>query len=192
MRKFIQFLLLSCLLALTLGCDEHYTPKPRGYFRIDLPEKKYTSFESACSFTAELPKYSQVEIISEASDSCWFNVVMPRHHARIHCTYLRFSGNVTPLVEDAYNFAFKHEVKANAIKRNGYQDSDSKVYGMVYDLTGNVASPVQFYVTDSVQHFIRGSLYFEHIPNADSIAPVIEFIRQDVLHFMETLEWSAL
>ncbi len=192
MRKFIFLLLLPSLLALVSGCEEHYTPKPRGYFRIALPEKNYTDFQSACSFAAQLPKYSQVEMISEALDSCWFNIVIPRHHARIHCTYLRFTGDVTPLVEDAYNFAFKHEVKANAIKRNVYENPDAQVYGMMYDLTGNVASPLQFYVTDSTQHFIRGSLYFEHIPNADSIAPVTEFIREDVLHLMKTLEWSAL
>lgn len=191
MRKTLSRFLVVFLVLLCFGCEEHYTPKPKGYFRIALPEKNYTTFASPCAFKVELPKYSQVEMISEATDSCWFNVVFPRHNARVHCTYLRFEGSVTPLVEDAYNFAFKHEVKANAIKRNAYQNSDANVYGMIYDLTGNVASPLQFYVTDSAQHFIRGSLYFEHIPNADSLAPVVDFLRQDVLHFMETLTWSA-
>lgn len=191
MRNPLLLLGSLTMLFFSMGCEEHHTPKPRGYFRINFPAKIYTEFASPCQFTAELPRYSQVEVISEAADSCWFNVVLPRHHARIHCTYLRFEGNLTPLVEDAYNFAFKHEVKANAIKRNAFNNFDAHVHGMVYDLTGNVASPLQFYVTDSTQHFIRGSLYFEHIPNADSIAPVVDFIRQDIVHFMETLAWTA-
>lgn len=187
-----QIGLLVLLFGVTfVSCDEHYTPKPRGYFRIAFPQKDYLSYQPACPIDLEVPKYSRIELINDNEDSCWFNIYVPKHRARLHITYIPVEGEVTPLLEDAYNFAFKHEVKANAIKRNLYENSDSKVYGMFYDLTGNVASPLQFYVTDSSRHFLRGSLYFQHSPNADSIAPVVEFIREDVVHLIETLRWRG-
>ncbi len=178
------------LFGVFIGCTEHVTPRPKGYFRIELPEKNYQSFTPNCPMTLQIPTYSRVETVSEHPDSCWFNLYMPRHKARLHMTYVAVSGDLTPLLEDAYTFAFKHEMKANAIKRTTYTNDSSRVFGMLYDLTGNVASPLQFYVTDSTSHFLRGSLYFMHSPNADSIAPVLEYVRADALHLIETLKWQ--
>ncbi len=190
--SFKQIGLLALLYGLALiACDEHHTPKPRGYFRIAFPEKDYLNYQPACPIDLEVPKYSRIELINDNEDSCWFNIYVPAHRARLHITYVPVKGEVTPLLEDAYNFAFKHEMKANAIKRNLYENNETQVYGMFYDLTGNVASPLQFYVTDSSRHFLRGSLYFQHIPNADSIAPVVDFIRKDVVHLIETLRWRG-
>lgn len=173
------------------GCEEHYTPRPRGYFRIELPEKNYTGYEARCGIQVEVPVYSRIELLSEHPDSCWFNVYLPRQKARIHLTYMPVQNNLQPLLEDAYGFAFQHEIKANAINRTVYTNDSTGVYGMLYDLKGDVASPLQFYVTDSTRHFLRGALYFQHIPNADSIAPVLDFVRQDALHLIETLRWEA-
>lgn len=177
------------VIAIAQGCAEHYTPKPRGYFTIAFPEKEYRSYQPGCPLSLDVPAYARVEKLSEHPDSCWFNIYVPRYKARVHLTYVPVRGSITPLLEDAYNFAFKHEMKANAIKRSAYANDSSRVFGMIYDLTGNVASPMQFYVTDSARHFLRGALYFQHIPNADSIAPVLNFIREDAVHLIETLRW---
>jgi len=182
-----------CLLltgTVLLSCTEHYTPKPRGYFRIQLPEKNYVVYTPQCPVSIEVPSYGKIERLNTHPDSCWFNVYIPKHKARIHLTYRAVEGDVTPLLEDAYNFAFKHEMKANSIKRTHYENDSNRVFGTLYDLTGNVASPLQFYVTDSTRHFFRGALYFQHIPNADSIAPVLNFVREDVVHLIETMRWS--
>ena len=179
---------MLCVLLMCIRVS--YVPKPRGYFRIDFPEKSYANYEGKCPFSFELPAYTKVELIrSESYDSCWFNVSFPRHNAKVHFTYLPVHNNLELYLEDAYVFAFKHEVKANAISRTQYHNPDSRVSGLLYDIKGNVASNLQFYATDSTNHFLRGALYFEVKPNQDSLAPVIDFIKADVVHLLETLEW---
>lgn len=187
MKKVISLLALIILIS---SCEQDFVPKPRGYFRIDFPEKSYVDYQGKCPFSFELPAYAKVELIrSESYDSCWFNVLFPRHNAKVHFTYLPVHNNLEFYLEDAYAFAFKHEVKANAISRTQYHNPDSRVSGLLYDIKGNVASNLQFYATDSTDHFLRGALYFEVKPNQDSLAPVIDFIKEDVVHLLETLEW---
>ena len=186
--KLVYSTVLACL---AVGCTHEALPKPRGYFRIDVPEKSYHVFEGKCPFTIEVPDYSRIEIVENHNslDSCWFNIAIPRLNARIHCTYLPVSGNLDKLLRDAFEYAFKHEAKASAIDRIIISDDATRVYGLIYDIKGNVASQVQFYCTDSVHHFLRGSLYFENMPNADSLAPVVGFLKADIMHLAESLEW---
>lgn len=187
-------LLSLCLLGLCMiamqSCEEIYTPRPKGYFRIHLPQKNYLNYTTQCDFSADLPTYSKIEIVRTSADSCWYNIVYPQFNAKIHCTYLPVKEDIGTMIEDAYVFAFKHESKANAIKRSEIHEDDANIHGMVYDLTGNVASPIQFFATDSTSHFLRGALYFSHAPNADSLAPVRNFIREDILHMMKTINWE--
>ncbi len=166
-------------------------PKPRGYFRIEFPEKTYTTFESSCPLSMELPNYSKVEIVRNqgSDDSCWFNIYYPRYKARIHCTYLPVGNNLEGMIRDAYGMAASHEVKASGMRRTLLSDEERKVYGLLYDIEGDAASQVQFFMTDSTSHFFRGSLYFFNPPNPDSIAPVLSFIREDILHIGETIRW---
>lgn len=93
-------------------------------------------------------------------------------------------------MEDSREFVYKHTVKADAIKETFYEDYDKHVYGILYDIKGDAASSVQFFITDSTKHFIRGALYFEVRPNKDSLNPVIDFIRQDVVHMFESIKWE--
>lgn len=181
---------LVAYLVMQSGRDEGI-PKPRGYFRIELPEKSYVPFESACPLNLELPAYSKVEILRNqpSGDSCWFNVFYPRFNARIHCTYLPVGNNLEGMIRDAYGFAASHEMKASGIRRTMMNDPERKVYGLLYDIEGDAASQVQFFITDSTSHFFRGSLYFFNPPNPDSIAPVLSFIREDIIHMGETLHW---
>lgn len=181
---------LVAYLVLQAGREEG-VPKPRGYFRIDLPEKTYTTFESTCPLSMELPNYTKVEIVrnSGSTDSCWFNVFYPRFNARIHCTYLPVGNNLESMIRDAYGFAASHEMKASGMRRTLLSDPERKAYGLLYDIEGDAASQIQFFITDSTQHFFRGSLYFFNPPNPDSIAPVLSFIREDIVHMGETIRW---
>lgn len=181
--------LVACILA---SCSQDFVPKPAGYFRIDLPEHNYTLYEANCPFSMEVPNASKVELVREhmSSDSCWFNVVYPRHRAKIHFTYLPVNGNFDQLAADTYEFAMKHEMKADAIVRTPFEVVGKKVYGQLYDLKGESASQCQFYITDSTKHFMRAALYFEVKPNPDSIAPVLAYIREDIFHMTESVIWK--
>jgi gliding motility-associated lipoprotein GldD len=172
--------------------QQNNIPRPRGYYRIELPEKSYRDYESACPLKIQLPEYSRVEIFRDrmSSDSCWFNVYFPKFNARVHCTYVPVHDNMDKLLHDAYGFAAKHEMKATALKRTPINDDDRQVYGIVYDIEGEAASQLQFFLTDSTQHFFRGSLYFFNEPNPDSIAPVLDFLRADIMHLTRTITWK--
>jgi len=176
---------------LTTGCRSNETPKPRGFYRIDFPEKKYQLFDSICPFSFEYPIYGKiVKDMDRNAEPCFFNIEFARYQGKIHLSYKDVSKNVSKFIEDAHTLAYKHTIKADAIDENPVVDEKRKVYGLIYEIQGNAASSVQFYVTDSVKHFLRGSLYFNVVPNKDSLAPAIDFFRKDILHLIETLKWK--
>lgn len=188
-------LALSVLLAsvgLLQACNNSsYTPKPRGYFRIDFPEKKYQKFDSTFPYTFEYPKYATVNAHPAASPTdFWINISFPKQKAYMHLTYKHVDKNIDTFLEDTYTLAYKHSIRADAIRESAYANDTAQVYGLLYDIKGDAASSIQFFVTDSVQHFLRGALYFRVHPNKDSLAPVVKFIDKDVVHLMESLRWK--
>ena len=166
-------------------------PKPHGYFRIELPKQEYRLYESVCPMNLEVSTAAQIEVFRDrqSADSCWFNIYYPRYNARVHCTYISVGNRLNDLIDDAYGFAAKHEMKATALRRTLVSDTLRHVHGILYDIEGDAASNVQFFLTDSSQHFLRGALYFFNPPNPDSIAPVLQFVRGDINHIAQTLEW---
>ena len=127
----------------------------------------------------------------KGSDPGWFNIEFPHYKAKIYLTYKEVDNDLDSLLDQSYDLNVKYHVsKADAIKEQVYSNSENKVYGILYDLKGNTASAVEFYVTDSINHYLRGSLYFASEPNADSLAPVIDFFREDIMHLIETLKWK--
>jgi len=171
--------------------NQKTTPKPRGYFRIQLPEKSYQPLNTSCPYTFEHPNYA--EIITDPGNSgnpCWINVKIPALKGNIHISYKKVDGKIKQYIEDARELAYKHTIKAEAISEQMYQAPERNVYGILYKLKGNVASPMQFFMTDSTDHFLRGSLYFRMEPNKDSLAPVIDFVEKDIRHLIETLHWK--
>jgi len=190
--------LIFILLLTTFSCREVTVPKPKGYFRIDLPEKEYIKFsgESVKSrntpFSFEYPSYGNLSFQAEDSrEPGWFNIEFPLYKAKIYLTYKDVKNDFAGLMEQSYKMNVKnHITKADAINEQQFNNIENKVFGILYDLKGNTASAVQFYVTDSVSHYLRGSLYFSAEPDADSLAPVIEFFREDIIHLIETLKWN--
>jgi len=176
---------------LIMACGHKGQPRPRGYFRIDLPEKDYVTFDSvACPFTLEYPSYGKIAQSNERNpEPWWFNIEFQKYRAKIHISYKKIDGNLPSILEDNYTLTYNHTIKADAIREKAFSDATNAISGMLYDLKGNTATAVQFYVTDSTKHFMRGSLYFFSQPNADSLQPVIDFFREDIIHLMESVRW---
>lgn len=186
------------LLSFLCGCREVAVPKPRGYFRIDLPVREYrpyveeTSAEGMIPLTFEYPAYGEISYKSDNSpEPGWFNIEFPKYRARIYLTYKAVNNDLAGLIEQSYRMNVRnHIIKADAINEQIITDYERNIYGILYDLRGNTATSVQFFVTDSINHFLRGSLYFDAEPHADSLAPVTEFFREDIIHLIETLRWK--
>lgn len=193
-RKLMSLLIVNCvLLSALVSCDNKtYQPKPKGYFRIDLPEKEYVSLDSMKHYRFEYPVYSKItpDYLSPEEKE-WVNVEFPSFKGTIHISYKSVDNNIEKYLEDSYYMMTKHIPRAMGIRDSVVDNPERKVYGLVYFLEGEgVASPLQFYLTDSVSHFLRGSLYFNVKTNNDSLAPVIDFITDDIRHLIETVEWK--
>jgi gliding motility-associated lipoprotein GldD len=185
--KFIPFLLISIL----FSCEgESYTPKPKGYFRIDFPEKKYEIVNDGCPFTFEKPIYTTITRNPRFTNPCWFNLEFNTLQATIYFSYEPIANNLDTFLENSRTLAFKHTVKATDIQQLIINHPEKKLYGLVYDIKGDAASEFQFHLTDSTNHFIRGSLYFNTVPNQDSLQPVLHSIKKDIEHLFTTFEWK--
>ena len=196
MLKFRHVIILAGITSLVTmlmpSCNEEYAPKPRGYFRIDFPEKSYIRFDTAFPYTFEYPAYaSVVPDTRPSSDPYWINVDFPQFKGRIHISYKPVHHNLNEFLEDSRTFVVKHIPKAEAIDDSLIYRPEDRVFGLVYYIEGaQAASPCQFFVTDSSSHFLRGALYFNVTPNNDSLAPVIDFIREDIRHMIQTFRWK--
>lgn len=191
--RFVGFLAVALLF---VRCSEDTpVPKPRGYFRIALPERSMREAASGCGLSFELPQYAGCATATPGEEPgfCGFNIVFPGFEAVMHCTYVRMGGSgemLDALVGDAHDLAFNHDIKATGIGRQQFDFPERRVHGLLFDLAGPVATPLQFFATDSLDHFVRGSLYFNHEPNPDSLAPALAHVRADLVHVIETLEWQ--
>jgi gliding motility-associated lipoprotein GldD len=174
------------------GCrPKQSAPRPRGYYRIDFPEKAYREYQGDCPYRFEYPVYGSVvkdqDILAEP---CWINIRFNEYNGILHISYKKVSQNLSAYLEDSHALAYKHTVKADAINETVIAKQEERVYGILYDIKGNTATSVQFYLTDSTRHFLRGALYFKTRIDKDSLAPVIQFFREDVIHFINTFEWN--
>jgi gliding motility-associated lipoprotein GldD len=187
----IYLFLLMALILLYSSCkEESPVPKPKGYFRIKLPEKKYIKFDRICAYNFETPVYSRIDTTPGSKEPCWINIHYPLFDATLHLSYKQIKNNLNGYLEDTRTLTYKHTQKASEIEELIIKFPERKVYGLLYDVKGDAASSIQFFVTDSTKHFLRGALYFNNVPNYDSIKPVLEFLQKDIDRFIETLEWK--
>ncbi|MDP3927845.1 MAG: gliding motility lipoprotein GldD [Bacteroidia bacterium] len=186
------FFIFSVFLLAACSSDTQTTPRPRGYERIEFPAKEYDRFYvNACHYSFELPKYALVRPDPyPAAEECWYNVYYKPFGATLHLSYrpVKNRTDLFKLFNDSREMVFKHVMRADQIVENYIQKPNYQ--GIYYELDGSTATNAQFYVTDSTHHFLRGSLYFNTKTNQDSIAPVLKFLKEDMLRLIETLEWE--
>ena len=182
--------ILSCLAY--YSCEAPLVSRPEGYYRIDLLPSKFNRVEVSCGVTLEKPNHSRLEIVDsdKSGDACWFNLHFTQHNARLHITQVEIHDNLINLMEDAQEMVFSHDIKSNGISRIRIIEKERKTNGVLYHIGGPVATPIQFFVTDSTDHFIRGSLYFNHAPNPDSTAPVVAKMMGDIERVMRSISWE--
>lgn len=193
-NKFCILLAALAIACFAASCDRQSDslPKPRGYFRIDLPEKAYTTVDTIGKYRFECPDYALVTPDPYSPDEKnWVNIEMPRFKGSIHLTHKPVDGNLGEYLEDVHTMVTKHLQKANGVRDSLICNEEHKVYGLFIEMDGKgVATPMQFYLTDSTKNFVRGALYFNFKPDNDSMQPVINFIREDIDHLIETFEWK--
>ncbi len=192
MRKFIAMCALaSCLLFASCSHDAPM-PLPLGYYRIDLPEPEYSQKNIDCPFGFEISKLSRLEFYESGKEGqkCWFDLYYPSLKARLHFTYKEVDGDLRGYIEESRSMTYEHHIKASRIVTDVLSFPERDVYGVMYSLEGNVASPLQFYLTDSTNHFFRGSLYFETKPNQDSLKPVLKYVQRDMKKFVASFDWK--
>lgn len=182
-----------------LGCnDDVFTPKPRSFPKVLYPEKAYQNFtEDYCNFTFEYPVYAQIQQDTNFFEDlpphdCWFDIYYPAFDGRVHFTYVNLrkqSNKLETLKQEAFNMADWHNKRANYIDEL-LINTENGVSGIAFDIDGPAASPFQFFLTDTTSNFVRGALYFNTQTRADSMAPVIDFVREDILRVIETFAWT--
>lgn len=181
--------ILAVPVLLLVACGNDPLPKPKGYFRIDLPEASYAPWTDSATFTADLPSYARVGIRPTQDAARWFDVRFAGQRATVHLTWSPVGDQLQALIEDAHGFKNTHQAMAAKISSERILRAPARVFGTVFNVEGDVASPFVFYVTDSTSNFLYGALYFDARPNADSLAPVTKRIREDMLRMISTLEW---
>jgi gliding motility-associated lipoprotein GldD len=193
----VKLILMSLTTIFISSCgddeDEVFIPKPKGFPRIDFPEKNYRLYDSLCPYRFEIPTYAFINNDKhKGADPCWINVNFPKYNAQIHLSYKAVKSNLDTFLNDSRDFAIKHQIKATGLDETIIVRDSAQVYGLVYDISGNTASNVQFYLTDSTHHFMRGALYFNVVPNIDSLKIVVDYLRKDIIHMIQTFQWKGI
>jgi gliding motility-associated lipoprotein GldD len=183
-------------LCLFFSCDDNDSigiPKPRGYFRIHFPEKKYHMYDAECPFSFEIPDYAQMyHSAAPNAEPCWRDLYFKPFRATLYISYKEITNDtlLPKLINESWQLTEAHTSVATGMLDSSIIRPADRVFGSVQLLSGNAATQVQFYLTDSVKHFIRASLYFYSPPNKDSIAPVLDFVKKDIFHLVNTLKWK--
>lgn len=194
--SFHYLFIILTVFAVACGEDE-YMPKPKGYFKIDFPERKYQSFhEPGYPYSFDYPVYATIIkdttfFDQKAENPWWINIDFKSLGGKLYLSYkeINQSHSLAQLLEDSYRMSHFHTKKADYINEPEFH-TPNDVHGLYYDVGGNAASAFQFYATDSIKHFIRGALYFDVTPNADSLKPINQFLREDIVHIVNSLKWN--
>lgn len=191
--KSFHILFFICGLSLLVACqDESYVPKPKGYNRIDLPENQYIPLKENHPYFFEYSAHAKIlKDTFDLSEPHWIYVYYPKLKANVQITYKSINQDPKKFQEyinDAFKLTSKHQIKAYSIEETMIKTPSGKTAN-IFELEGEVPSQFQFYMSDSTTHFFRGALYFRTATKNDSLAPVIEYVKADILHMLNTLEW---
>jgi gliding motility-associated lipoprotein GldD len=189
----LRFFYGFVIMLLISACEQNYLPKPLGYNRLPLPSAAYRLSPDTLPYTFEYSSHAQLlDDTTTISERYWIEIYYPLLKSNIHITYKRLDNNKKLLEEfmnDAYTLTAKHQIKAYAIDEVITRTPSGKT-AVIAELQGEVPSQMQFTMTDSTRNFLRGALYFETKVNNDSLAPAIEYMKKDIMHLINTLEWT--
>ena len=192
--KVLSYKLPFLLLLVLFGCTEaEVQPKPYAYHRIDLPERAYQRLDSTlCPYSFDYPVASILQSVANAENPCWMNIHYPALNATIYLSYKAIGpdASLNAMVAETQRLTYKHVVKASSIEEKLIYRAEDRQFGILYEVGGAAASATQFYITDSTQHFLRGSMYFYSKPEPDSLAMVIDYVLEDVRHLVESFQWK--
>lgn len=181
--------ILPLFFLLTCGEEQaDYWPKPFGFLRLEFPERIYSEYTSACPYSFEVADYFKV--VDKDTFCNMKDIVLDRFNATVNLTYIPVDTNLNLLIERSRQFVYEHSQFADAIEEEVIINNENKTYGLQYHISGDAASPYQFYLTDSVNHFMRGALYFNVRPNFDSVRSSLEYIKEDMHHMLNTTRWK--
>jgi len=197
MKSYTSFIIYLSILLFSSCYEDTYLPKPRGFYKIDLPEKKYQPFQKTdYPYSFEYPVYASISkdtlfFDQKTENPWWINLNFDSLGGKVYISYKQISSTQTleKLLEDSYKLSHYHTKKADYINEPEFHTANN-VHGVFYDVGGNAASSFQFYATDSFHHFLRGALYFDVTPNVDSLKPVNQFLQKDIEHLIQTLKWN--
>ncbi|MFN8287206.1 MAG: hypothetical protein U0V74_10655 [Chitinophagales bacterium] len=198
-KLFFLAVLCFCFFGIAglLSCNHDYSAKPKAYPRVVYPERRYELFDPPnCPFRFQKPVYAVVAYDStymgkKMDERCWLNIAFPNFNGTINLTYKDITDtiNLERLLEDAHKLSYKHTKKADYIDEIRIENEHG-IGGVLYDVGGDAASNIQFFLTDTTSHYVRGALYFYNPPNTDSMAPVVSFVKEDLKQMLKTFEWK--
>lgn len=192
MKNILSHIAVAAMVLILVGCSRPSTPKPYGYYRLAIPQHQYvpsTDLIKGLPYSFSVSSHATITR-SDATHPDYINIHYPSINSTIHCTYLPIRHNLNGLLADAEEMVYSHTVKASAIPEQEYADAAHHVYGVYYEFEGNTATSAQFFLTDSVHHFFRAAVYVNSVPNQDSLAPVIEFLKADARTMIESFQWQ--
>jgi len=171
---------------LLMGCENVQQPKPKAQLRLQYPEPQYKEAHYSFPFDFEYNEWAELKGVTKTAPELYY----PKMKASLYLSYVGVKNNIDSLLNDAYQLPAKHMIKAEEIPERVIMAPQKRVYGTLFTLIGNAASQLQFFLTDSTDHFLIGALYFYSRPNYDSIMPAAKYVERDVMHLMETLSWK--
>lgn len=185
-NKYFTFLSFIAITASIVGCKDDVLPKPKAYLSLNYPKPNYSNFDKTCGYTFQYNTLGKVV----DKGNCNFDIDYPKLKATVYLNYKPVNNNLKELLRDAQKLTYEHVIKADDILEQPYINNGNKVYGMFYQVDGNAATNAQFYATDSIKHFVTGSVYFYAKPKFDSIMPAADYVKNDMQRLLETIKWK--
>lgn len=185
-------LIVALLLFVLFACaEETYIPKPPTYLRLEVPDHSYQLFEDECAYRFELSNLYKAEpVIENGQATCHKDIQLGPLNGAIHLSYIDMTEPLAAYVNFVNDKVDEHKVKASAINDQNFLNPKTRVFGTLFELEGDVASPFQFYLTDSLTRFVSGVVYFNSMPNYDSLKPTLDYLKVDIEHLINTFEWK--
>lgn len=190
---FSHTLTLAFVFLLLFACTPEKTiPKPSTYLRLDVPPAKYTTYQSTCGYSFDVDKLFTVKDVvdSAGNPTCHKDIYFNQLNGVLNFSYIEMERPLKDYIDYALNKVDEHKVKATAIDDTSFLYPDKKVYGTLFELKGDVASPFQFYLTDSTSRFVSGVVYFNAVPNYDSLRPTLLYLKKDLVRMMDSFKWK--